>query len=228
MKYFLKIFVTLCLLCLATKTFALEQNSKEWFGFNMQRSLARNNKWHSFLFSQLRVLNNNNPWQAALVEAGLGYQATDSDTIWAGYRWTGRNLFNDFFEENRLFQQIIHQHRRKIFLFNLRTRLEELKPGNANQVGVKLRQRLSIESNIALWRKWYFYSYDEVFVRLNNADFLPRSVFNENRLFLGFNIRNSKTAWWEVGYINQFEVRTPQQSQNILSHIFSLTYNFIV
>lgn len=230
-KTFPKLILNILLLCLVlfsvSKSWALEEYSKEWMGLNVQHTLPRNNKWHSFLFSQLRLVNQSKPWQAALVEVGLGYQLTDEKNIWFGYRWTGRNPYNGFYEENRLFQQLINQKRRKIFLFNLRTRLEEITQGNSNQVGLKLRQRLSIESNIPLWKDNFFYSYDEVFFRLNRTNFMSQTIFGENRLFLGVNIRNSKKDWWEVGYINQYQIRTPQQTQNSMSHIISATYNFL-
>jgi hypothetical protein len=207
--------------------FALDEFSKQWVGINAQHTSKRNKLWHSFLFSQLRFVDQAHPWQSGLVEGGVGYQVADEHSVWVGYRWTGRNPYNNFFQENRLFQQILSQKQRNLNRFLIRSRLEEITAGNSSQVALRLRERIAIEHERALFSNAYLFVYEEVFFQLNRPAFMPDAFVGENRIFLGFNLRKSKTTWWEIGYLNQFQVRTVNQSQNQMSHILAVTYSFL-
>jgi hypothetical protein len=206
--------------------FALEQNDKQWFAVNAQQSWGE--KWYSFIFSQARFVDEAHPWQAILLEGGLGYKLTTDKSIWLGYRWTGRNPYNGFYQENRLFQQIIWNKKLNTSQrFISRTRLEEITLSNINQIGLRLRQRFALEINHAFFKDLFPFLYEEVFFQLNHPVYMPRTLIGENRLFLGFNLYLTKKTWWEIGYINQYQIKTPLQTQNQMSHILSFTYNFV-
>ena len=155
----------------------------------------------------------------------MGYRLIDDDSVWLGYRWTGHNPYNNFYQENRLFEQLIHQ---KKFAYNdrfiARTRLEEIQRSNSNQISLRLRQRMAVELR-RYSSKFFPFLYDEVFFQLNNTSYTSNNFVSENRLFIGGNFITSRNTWWEIGYINQFQMHTPQASQNIMSHIISVTYN---
>ncbi|MDR3477852.1 MAG: DUF2490 domain-containing protein [Gammaproteobacteria bacterium] len=214
-------------LFVSVNSFALNQYAKQWFAVNLQHALDKNKKWHSFLYSQLRTIDRTHPLESGLLEGGIGYQLTADENIWIGYRWTGKNPYNDFYQENRVFQQIISQKQLGLYRFILRTRLEEITRSDTRQIALRLRERLAIDGHRQLWRNTSLFAYDEVFFQLNHPAFITSAFLGENRLFLGFNIRISKETWWEIGYINQYQVRTPQQNQNQMSHILSITYNFL-
>jgi len=211
----------------SSKALALNQYAKQWFGISVQHTIDKNKQWHSFLYSQLRIIDQSHPVESGLLEGAIGYQLPNEKNIWMGYRLTGRNPSNGFYEENRLFQQIISQHPTDLYRFILRTRLEEIARTDSCQIALRLRERLAIEARQSSWRNASLFAYDEVFFQLNHPTFMTSAFLGENRLFLGFNLRTSQSTWWEIGYINQYQVHTPQQSQNRMSHIITLTYNFL-
>lgn len=209
-----------------SNSFALEQEVKQWVAINHEQAFGCEKKYLAFIYSQLRLVDEDRPWQAGLIEGGLGYKLADHHTIWVGYRWSGHDPFNQFFQENRLFQQIILQKKtdaehRLIF----RTRLEEITRGNTGQIALRLRQRAALEINHAWFQHALPFFYDEVFFQLNHPDYVPKTTLGENRLFLGFNLMCAKNSWWEIGYINQYRIATPSQTENLMGHIFSVTYN---
>lgn len=214
------------LLFFVEKSLALEQYERAWFGIMAQQSYEKDPKWLSYIFSQLRVVNDSRPWHSILLEGAVGYQLAPTENIWIGYRWTGRNLYNDFFQENRLFQQNISQIKSDLYRVIIRTRLEQITLSNNSKIGLRFRERFAFEIKYPLFENALPYLYDEVFFRLNRTAFLPESFLGENRLFLGFNLYVTPTIWWEIGYMNQFQVKAPQQTQNQMSHILSVTYNF--
>jgi hypothetical protein len=219
--------VLLMLAFFTQNSLALEQNTGQWFALNIQQPFVANKEWLYSFFSQLRFIDQAHPWRYAILEGALGHQLPVDSHIWLGYRWSGINPYNAFFQENRLFEQIILQRHIQQYRFISRTRLEEISHSNANQIALRFRQRLAVEINYALFKNTFPFFSDEVFFQLNHPPYEPQSVIGQNRLFLGFNFYCTKKSWWEIGYLNQYQVKSPQKLQNQMSHILSFTYNFI-
>lgn len=227
-KSFLLLFTIITFFSISQKCLALDELKRFWLAINAQQTLSEDKKWLSFLYSQLRLIDQSHPWQATIFETGIGYRLLNDKSIWFGYRWTGNNPNNGFSQQNRLFQQFIWQMKlgkqeRIIF----RARLEESQLSHQSQIAFRFRQRVALELDHAfIYSKLFPFFYDEVFFQLNNTNYTSSKFVSQNRVFVGFNFHLSKENWWEIGYINQFQMRTPLNNQNLLSHILSLTYNF--
>lgn len=221
-----KFLITLSLFPCAV--FAFHQNEKLWLAFNLQKKLSANPAWYYFIYTQTRLVNESHPWQSTLIEGGMGHDWLKDTVVWAGYRWTARNPNNNFFQENRLFQQVIWNPKEEnIRHYIIRSRLEEIEHTNQSQIYLRLRERVAIEWRNFFSRDYFPFIYDEIFIPLNQTNYNSSKFINENRLFLGFNLYVSKKDWWEVGYINQYAIKTPQQTANQMSHIVSITYNLV-
>lgn len=219
--------IVFSIFCLTQNSFAVEQNGKQWLGIYTQHAFSRDPQTLYYVFSQLRFIDQQHSWQSMLLEGGLGHRLSDHSDMWLGYRWTGRNPYNDFFQENRLIQQMISRKKMNLYRFSFRSRLEEITHTNSGQIALRLRERLSIEINHPIFNNTSLpYFYDEMFFELNRTNYQPQNFIGENRLFIGFNYYITPKTWWEFGYINQFQVKNPQQTQNQMSHILSLLYNF--
>ena len=226
MNKLLRCSYALLIFFISVNCFALTQNDKLWLAVNSQQTLSVDKKWHSFIYSQFRYINESHAWQAALIEGGIGYRFLDNESIWLEYRWTGHDPYNGFFQENRLFQQLLQIKKFNAAHLILRARLEEIQISNSSQISVRLRERIAVEIMHGYFWKMFPFLYDEVFFQLKNTDYTSNKFINQNRLFIGFNLYTGRKSWWEIGYINQFQMRTPQNVQNTMSHIFSVTYNF--
>jgi hypothetical protein len=215
----------LSLLFNLTNSFAFSQDEKLWLGVNAKQTLSQH--WATFIFSQIRLKNQPHPLQVGLLEGGVGYHFVKSQSFWVGYRWSGHNPYNGFYQVNRLFQQFIYEiNPAPSDQIVLRSRLEEIKHGNSSQISVKLRQRVAWQIKKELVVNVRPFLYDEFFFQLHNTQYTSNKLINENRIFIGFNFYSSKKVWWEIGYINQYQLKTPQDNQNIMSHVVSFTYNF--
>lgn len=221
------IYLIFCVLFLTQNTFALEEHGKQWLGINTQHSFSKNPQLLYYIFSQLRFIDEAHPLQAILLEGGLGHRYSDHTDMWLGYRWTGRNPSNDFFQEDRLIQQIVSRKITTLSRSSIRSRLEEITHTNSSQIALRLRERITLEINHSIFNKTALpYFYDEMFFELNRTNYQPQNFIGENRVFIGFNLYTTPKTWWEIGYINQFQVKTPQQTQNQMSHILSVIYYF--
>lgn len=221
------ILTTVFFVLLPSVVFALQQNDKLWLAINTQRDLTNDKKWQWGLYSQFRFIKDSHPWQTTFIEGTLGYQFNTQQSFWLGYRWSAENPNNRFYQANRFIQQFIWKFKadQDYLHFTSRTRLEEIFRSNQDQIAVRLRQRLAMEIEACLLDRINPLFYDEVFFQLNDTVYTPHKLIGENRLFIGVNLLTSKTSWWEIGYMNQFQEKTPT-SVNQISNILSFTYNF--
>lgn len=220
--------ILLWFLFYSSASWSLDENEKLWLGLNYQHTVKSNPKWHTFLFSQFRFINRSHPLQSFLMEGGVGYQFLMNTTVWFGYRWTGHNPNNDFYQENRWFQQLMSQKRlRDLSSFLLRTRFEEIQFSNRSPVAFRLRERLAYEVAYRFFEKIFPFCYEEIFLQLNHTNYTSATLLSENRLFVGFNFYRGNKTWWEIGYLNQYLVHTPFFPQNQMNHTLSITYNFV-
>jgi hypothetical protein len=213
------------ILLLMRSAFALQTSERLWVGAMVEKPLIPDRQWSYLIFTQLRYINQSQAWQSALLEGALGYYLTPRQSLWFGYRYSLLTPPDGYRPENRLWQQmtwvaVMNDHNTVI----LRNRIEETKYAYQSQISVRLRERLLVE-----WWQHYFGAlnplvYDEVFFQLSKTNYTSSRLINQNRLFLGVNVRASTDHFWEVGYINQYLMRTPQQTQNSMNHIISITY----
>ncbi|MEN9917174.1 MAG: hypothetical protein RLY40_1106 [Pseudomonadota bacterium] len=215
----------LFLLLFSIQTLGLEQHEKLWLRVSKQQSFSENSPWLYLIFSELRFINESHPCQVGLLEGGLGRRFLCDKSIWIGYRWSGVNPNNQFYQINRLIQQLIWPiHPNNFIDLVSRSRFEEIIRGNQNQMAFRFRKRISLEMKYYFLKKINPYFYDEIFVRLNKTNFTSNSLLSQNRLFLGFRIY-LPSQYLQLGYINQYQSESPL-AQNRMNHILSISYNF--
>lgn len=224
---FIKLFIFYCLFLIAHPSFALEQNEKYWLAFGTQEPFSNSPTWTYNLYGQLRFINDTHAFQLIIGEYWIGYRINPSYQLGSGVRWSGNNPDNDFFQVVRVFEQLIWKAKQtsdnKI---TLRTRLEALGQTNSNQIALRIREKITVE-----FLKAYFNSinplfYDEVYIPIIHTNYTPHNFFGENRIFIGINWLQTKTKTWEIGYINQYQSKRPNDPTQQMSHILSVTYNF--
>ncbi len=207
---------------------ALDTYDKLWLGLNVLRPLSDDGKWLYMVYSQLRFIDQSHPVQMYLIEGGVGRRFIPEASIWLGYRWSAHEPNNGFYQTNRLWQQLLLDvNQSDAVRMQVRSRLEEIDHSHQSQPSFRWRERLYAEF------KQFYYSmmnplvYDEVFFQLNKTNYTTHQFVSENRLFIGVNLWHEARAFWEVGYINQYEWSTPQNNQNSMSHILSINYNLV-
>ena len=216
------------LLCITftSAALALTQQEKLWLGIGATRNLSNDGKWKYLVFSQARYINESEPWQSMLIEGGIGNVLNRYVSIWMGYRFTERNPADGFNPENRLFEQVVST----FMLPNsnelvYRARLEESSIRDASSISLRLRHRLAFSHNEPIFYHLEPFLYEEIFTQLIRTSFTPNYFITENRVFIGFNWRLENKQWVEIGYMNQFQMRLSNQSQNMMSHVLVAIYN---
>ncbi|GAG77321.1 unnamed protein product [marine sediment metagenome] len=123
--------------------------------------------------------------------------------------------------ENRPWQQLLWQILgTQNATIVLRTRLEQRFRSLENSTALRLRQNIKLTLPKAIANKLTPILFDEMFFNLNHPEWVNKNDINQNRLFMGIQIPIKKNNFLQVGYLNQYEFRSPN---NRMSHVFMLS-----
>lgn len=145
-----------------------------------------------------------------ILRPAIGYQLTEDLSIWQGYAWVGN--FNQrhtppqspFFQESRIYQQVLYSHKFELFKLASRTRLEERWIERVDGTAVRFRTMLRGQYPLPMAPEWALVASDEIFIHLNTVGARgPEAGFDRNRFFVGLNRTVSKNFNMDVGYQNE-------------------------
>lgn len=166
--------------------------------------LSRLRWWFDF---QARFFENTDGLGQTIVRPGLGWSLTENTSVWIGYGWIrdyppGRSAI----DENRIWQQFLWNGTAGQSSLQSRTRLEQRFVQTGSDVGWRLRQLVKVVYPLLASGRLRFAAYDEVFIALNSTDWGADAGFDQNRLFLGFNVPldAARRIHAEFGYLNRY------------------------
>lgn len=167
-----------------------------------------------------------------LIRPAFGYQITEHLSIWQGYAWVGN--YNQrhtppqspFFDESRIYQQVLYTRKFESFKIVSRTRLEERWIEHVDGTAVRFRTMLRGQYALPMAPEWALVAADEIFVHLNTVGSRgPEAGFDQNRFFVGINRTFSKYFNMDVGYQNQLlNSRSIPNLANQLNHMILLQF----
>lgn len=171
---------------------------------------------------QGRFGDNTSRFSQGLIRPGIGYQLTETTSIWAGYAWapTSQPFARKDFDEHRVWQQVLWRDRFSFGTVTSRTRMEErMAPALGNDVGLRFRQLFKLSVPLSFAPGFSLIAQDEVFVALNSNDWVARRGIDNNRAFFGVGYSFNKNVSTELGYMNHYIVR---RGANLMDHILAV------
>lgn len=196
-----------------TLSLAVESSNKLWSSFTLTGNYGK------FLYNiepQLRLIEARNEFNQFLTNAGGGVAVSPVWQLWLGQTisTTSQDADPGDFEEYRIWEQIIWQYQIKSTRLNSRARLEQRKSFDFSTWANRFRERMTI--NIPLKTKLDLVIADEVFVNLNQVQWINTKVWDQNRAYLGFTRQLSKSTFISIGGMNQWLFTPINQSDWVL------------
>lgn len=162
-----------------------------------------------------------------LLRPAVGYQLTEHLSLWQGYAWVGN--YNQrhtppqspFFDESRIYQQVLYTRKFESFKIVSRTRLEERWIEHVDGTAVRFRTMLRGQYPLPMVPEWALVAADEIFIHLNTVGSRgPEAGFDQNRVFVGINRTFSKYFNMDIGYQNQLlNSRSIPNLANQMNHV---------
>jgi hypothetical protein len=171
-------------------------------------------------------IRSNNQWkqtQTILLRPGINYHLNKKTIITVGYAFINSkrtvNNVSGFIPENRIWEQLIYNHKVKNFFISQRFRLEqrfiskiivsnnELEANGvvyANRFRYFNRNILPIRKVDAFKKGIFVALQNEVFINIGNTANVNGEFFDQNRLYIATGYRIHPKADIEIGYMNQY------------------------
>lgn len=171
---------------------------------------------------QLRVRTPYPLYDSLLTNAGVGYQFTEQSAIWLGgaNENIGRRLNTPAKHQYRVWEQLLNNHQTNTITLSLRSRFEQRKLETNPQWNFRLRERITATKNLT--KSLALVGYDEVFINLNQPDWVEQTVIHQNRLSLGLSQQASSAVTLGAGYLAQIFFTGTSR----LDHVFTFNIQY--
>lgn len=203
-----------------------EEDGRYWFSLYTQGKLPAENVYWS-MDTHPRWREEGQHFDQLILRPSVFYKLDANTSVWLGYDTIiNHPSGQSSFRENRLWEQFQHQFDAvaDVTLIS-RTRFEQRRREDFQDVGHRLRQMFRATTPLNLHPSLSLVVFDEVFINLNQTEWGVRRGLDQNRLFLGINWKFNAVSNVDVGYLNQFvNSRTTDRENHVLST--TLRFNF--
>jgi hypothetical protein len=191
----------------------LEHDLQSW---TLLTAWGRKERFRWYAEAQPRVSLSTGRFERLLLRPAVGLQVTPEVSLWLGYAWTP--TFGPYRDEQRPFQQVLVEQRFGVVSLINRFRVEERFIADTGGASVRLRHMVRAVVRFGPSSPWGLAASEELFVTLNAVERGPAPGFDQNRAFLGLNVKVD--AWqFELGYMNVFVHRPGPAAERMLHTI---------
>lgn len=214
-------------LCVTSQAQAdTEEDGRYWFSLYTQGKLPAENFYWS-MDTHPRWRNEGQQFDQLILRPAVFYKFNAKASVWLGYDTVVNHPpSQSAHRENRLWQQYQYQFDPIAEMtLTSRTRLEQRRREDFEDVGHRLRQMVRATTPSAWHPQLSWVVFDELFVNLNQTEWGVRRGIDQNRLFVGINWKFSDLSNVDFGYLNHFvNTRTVDRENHVLST--TLRFNF--
>lgn len=206
--------------------FAETQGStRSWNTAIITGPLSANKKIQYYLQPAVYFIDDKYKLHYTFFYAGVGYQPSPDLVLWLmdGYYYI-QNSNGTLSHQNFLREQLNWDVKRTSRMdVSSVTRLEERKNFAETQWALRFRQRGMLRLPFRHWENHSLVVFDEVFFNLNHPKWVnSNSVLEQNRAFVGIGTQLTKEVGFDIGYLNQYQIRTVNVMGNVLYLVFNI------
>ena len=196
-----------------------------WLFWSHEQELTKKIKLFSDI--QLRTSDDGEYIETLLIRPGITYLLKSENKITAGYtlfaNWEMVNEEKIYQAEHRIWEQyLIESDLEKILLTN-RLRLEQRFLGQqkfAQRLRYYIRMQLPLFGNSNFTSGYYFALQNELFLNVQNKQYVNDQAFDQNRVYSGIGYKFNKNFETELGYMFRYQI---ESENNLRSHVIQLT-----
>lgn len=200
-------------------------HTKEWNTATIIGSFTADKQWKYTLQPTLRFRDDKYKYESTLLFAGLGYQANTDTTVWLlGGRTNNRRTSGNIENVNVIRQQTdVILADNAIAKATYTNRLEARKNTSESEWAYRVREMLTARLPFASWQGHCLTLINEAIFSINHPAWInSTSLLEQNRAFIGIGTTLSSQVSFDIGYLNQYQIRQPNEMSNILFLFFNV------
>lgn len=209
----------LALALAATLAQPLQHDAETWLFLSVS---GRDGKARWYGEVQPRFSFTKAAFERVIVRPAVGFQLTETISVWAGY-FVGRGLLSRAVNEERPYQQLLVEHRPGRFSIINRTRLEERFFEVLEAPSYRLRHQLRL--GYRFLPEFGVFVSEELLVNLNSVKAGPHAGLDQQRVMVGVSVRFGGLTI-EVGYLNLLTEKSDAPDR--MSHDLVITISYLV
>jgi hypothetical protein len=224
--FFSRVFFIMALFSALVVFADTEEDGRYWLSIYTQGKLPADNFYWS-MDTHPRWREEGKEFDQLILRPAVFYRFNPKSSVWLGYDTViNHPAGQSDFRENRLWEQFQHQFDEVADItFTSRTRFEQRRREDFQDVGHRLRQMVRATTPSTLHPQMQWVVYDELFINFNQTEWGVRRGIDQNRLFLGVNWKFSDFSNVDVGYLNQFiNTRTVDRENHVLMTTFRFNF----
>jgi len=187
----------------------------------IQARVTLNDRFKLWLEAQQRI--GGNGMRQEILRSAIGYYPKVWWGLYLGYGW--QPSFNDFRNENRIYQESLLTNRLGSLRVYNRTRLEERFIEDVQGVSIRMRHMLRLVHPLWQSKHWFLAAQEEPFFTFNDRTNGPIGGFDQNRAYAGIRYQMTPVVAFELGYMNQY-LNKPPGDENVSSNNAVVTVDF--
>lgn len=141
-------------------------------------------------------------WRMMVLRGAVGWRLNPAWSFWLGYAYVP--TLNPGRDEQRAFQQVLHESEIGPFRVSNRMRLEQREFEESGGLSWRIRHQVRVAWPLPRIPRVSLALADEVFVNLNSPANTPAEGFEQNRLFPGVSWQLQPWLRFDVNYLLQF------------------------
>jgi len=203
-----------------------EEDGRYWFSVYTQGKLPAENFYWS-MDTHPRWRDEGQHFDQLILRPSVFYKFNPKASVWLGYDTIISHPPSQSSQrENRLWQQFQYQFDEVANVtFISRTRLEQRRREDFQDVGHRLRQMVRATTPSGVHPSLSWVAFNELFINLNQTEWGARRGIDQNRLFVGANWKFSDFSNVETGYLHQFiNTRTVDRENHVLMTTFRFNF----
>jgi hypothetical protein len=201
-------------------------HTEMWSQAIITGSISKDKKIKYYIQPELSFEDDEYKYRSSNLYLGAGYQISPTIIVWLMNGLHDNRHPNGSYENINSIRQEVDWNIIPSGPHTLMSiaRLEQRKNFIEPQWYVRAREKLTLRIPLSSWQNHSFVTFEEVILNFNNPAWINcNSVFNQNRAFIGIGTTLSKYVEFDLGYLNQYSLRTGgNQVNNVLYLLFNV------
>lgn len=204
------------------------EHSKSWSTAYITGSMPNSTHYRFYVQPTLIFEDNRYRFERATLILGIGYQFTADLSAWLMNDWRTSKSRRDGTIHNRytLREQLdwrAYHHDEVSLLFS--TRFMQEKQIDERRWVFRVREKISLRIPLPRWPTHSLSLFDEFLFNLNHPAWInSSSLLDDNHFFIGIGTQFTPVYRLDIGYMNQYEIKHPDQLSNVLYAAFYASY----
>ncbi len=204
------------------------EHTKSWSTAYITGSMPNSSRYRYYVQPTLIFIDNRYRFERASLLLGIGYRYSPDLSAWFmnGWRTSKSRTNGTIHQRYTIREQLdwrIYHHDDVSLLAS--TRFMQENERDERRWAIRAREKISLRIPLRNWPKHSLSMFEELLFNINHPAWInSSSLLDQNRFFIGIGTQFTRDYRLDIGYMNQYQIKHPDELSHILYVAFYATY----